>query len=40
MKLFDYFKKNGFKRSLSVLWQYKIEILLEKIVLKITKNKK
>ena len=40
MNFIKYVKKNGIKRTLDVLWRYKIEIVLEKIVLKITKNKK
>lgn len=39
MNFIKYVKKNGIKRTIDVLWKYKIEILLEKIVLKITKNK-
>ncbi len=40
MNFIKYVKKNGIKRTIDVLWRYKIEILLEKIVLKFTKNKK
>lgn len=40
MNFIKYVKKNGIKRTIDVLWKYKIEIFLEKIVLKITKNKK
>lgn len=39
MNLIKYFKKNGLKRSLEVLWQYKLEILLEKFINIFTKNK-
>lgn len=40
MNFIKYVKKNGVKRTIDVLWKYKIEIILEKIVLKVTKNKK
>lgn len=39
MKLIKYLKKNGIKRFFQVLWQYKLEIILEKIVYIFTKNK-
>lgn len=39
MELIKYFKKNGLKRALEVLWQYKIEIVLEKFINIFTKNK-
>lgn len=39
MKLIKYLKKNGLKRLLEVLWDYKIEILLEKFINIFTKNR-
>ena len=39
MKPYKYIKENGFKRLLQVLWQYKIEIILEKVINIFTKNK-
>lgn len=39
MGAISYIKKNGIKRTLDVLWQYKIEIFLEKAVNVFTKNK-
>ena len=40
MNFIKYVRKNGIRRTINVLWRYKIEMLFEKIVLKITKNKK
>lgn len=39
MKIFSYVRNNGLKRSIQVLWQYKIQFFLEKIVYVFTKNK-
>lgn len=39
MKLITYLKEKGLKRLIKVLWQYKIEMLLEKIIYVFTKNK-
>jgi len=39
MKTIEYLKKNGIKRFFKVLWQYKIEIVLEKFIYIFTKNK-
>ncbi len=39
MNLTMYVKEKGFKQLIKVLWEYKIEILLEKVVYLFTKNK-
>ncbi len=39
MKIINYIKNKGIKRAFQVLWQYKIEIVLEKVMLFFTKNK-
>lgn len=38
MKAVKYLKTNGIKHAIEVLWEYKIEIILEKIVLQLTKR--
>lgn len=40
MNPIKYIQKNGVKRAISVIYDYKLEILLEKIVLAFTKHKK
>lgn len=39
MQIIQYLRANGFKRAIEVLWKYKIEIVLEKIINIFTKNK-
>ncbi len=39
MKIFEYIKKNGLNHSIKILWRYKVEILLEKVINIFTKNK-
>ena len=39
MKIIKYIKEKGFKRALQVIWQYKIEMLLEKTIYIFTKHK-
>lgn len=39
MKIIEYLKDKGIKRSIQVLWIYKIELILEKIMLTLYKNK-
>lgn len=39
MKVINYIKENGIKRVFQVIWRYKIEMFLEKIVNTFTKNK-
>ena len=39
MNIIQYLKEKGIKRALQVIWQYKLEIILEKIVYILTKNK-
>lgn len=40
MNLFNYIRDNGIKHTLSVVYKYKIDVLLKKVALAITKNKK
>lgn len=40
MNLFNYIRDNGIKHTLSVVYKYKIDVLLKKLALAITRNKK
>lgn len=39
MKLISYLKENGLKHVLNVIYEYKIDILYQKIALSVTRNK-